>query len=153
MKSDIILERKTTEVFKIDLSKVKENKNPKFIEEALKVAFREHSFEYVKEFLVIEYEPDEEYEDYDDNLMNRFNRCNSYEELAYVLIDAPKEGHQAPLVYLSVLAEDGLLWENEEGFIDFINEYYANKLDRNFEDLSVIDTYVDITDVYSDFRY
>lgn len=152
MKSDIILERKTTEVFKIDLSKVKENKNPKFIEEALKVVFYGKSFEYVKEFLVYDFESNDEYNK--DSIMNRFARCNSYKELAYVLIDSPEEGFAAPLKYLSGdLINEDFVNRNEADFIDFINEYYANKLDRSFEGLSVIDTYVDITDTYSDFRY
>ena len=140
---NIVLERKTTEVFKIDLHKVRENENPKFVEKCLKIATKGRSFETLREFLAFDFE----------SMNDEFLRCKTYADLAYILISTPEKGFlDKPLEYLVSVSEEGI-FDNGGELIEFINKYFADKLDRNFEGLSVIDTYIDITENDSDYRY
>lgn len=162
---NLTLERKHIEVFKIDLYKTKESKDFKWIAKMIQVAMKKVglTFQDVKEF----FENLFDYEGYDDNaemVLTRLKSCSTIPQLLYALLDASKETQdwEVDLAYILDTFDIETYGGGSEHIRDntffnilmeTIEKYFANKLDEDFEGLSLVDEYEEITSNDSDLKY
>lgn len=161
----LILERKHTEVFEIDLNKTKESQDLKWIAKMIQVAMKKIglTFQDVKEFFENLFDS----ENYDDNaemVLTRLKRCSTIYQLLYTLSETSKETQdwEVDLIYiLETFDVETYCWRSEHirdntflnTLMETIEKYFANKLNEKFEGLSLVDEYEEITSNDSDYKY